>query len=461
MRRMPATIPIIISFFRVRKRLSRMADIVAQECRALKTENVFCDKLLLMEEAEKNKTIEEVLSRSVFKILPSKEDFERVLKSGRRLRIYIGADATAPSLHLGNATNFMVLERLRKLGHEVIVLFGDFTARIGDPTDKESARQALSKEQVLANIKNWRSQVGKVLSFKDKSNPARVRKNSSWLSKLSIEKIIELNANFTLQQMVERDMFEKRISENKPVYLHEFYYPLMQGYDSVAMDVDVEIGGSDQLFNMLVGRQLQKKYNNKEKFVLATTLLTNPKTGKKLMSKSEGSYIAMDDCPENMFGKTMALPDEIIIQMFTDCTNLPMGEIEVIKTKLAGGMNPRDAKLILAEEVVKIYHGKGKAKKTRKNFLSTFSDREVPKDAKEIIVQTGALLSDVLLSAQIVESKSDFKRLIDGGAVRNMETDEKIPDQFYKIEKNLSLKIGKHRFIRIKLQTPNNNFQKI
>src|SRR3989344_955531 len=200
------------------------------------------------------KELQELLTRSVATILPTAAQFEEVLKSGKQLRMYIGADATGPHLHLGHATNFLFLEKLRKLGHEVIILFGDFTAMIGDPTDRESARVPLTEEQVNAHIATWKNQVGKILDFDTVENPALIKRNSEWLSKLKFGDILSLASNFTVQHMLERDMFEKRIQEGKPVHLHEFLYPLMQGYDSVAMDVDVEVGGTDQIFNALAGR---------------------------------------------------------------------------------------------------------------------------------------------------------------------------------------------------------------
>ncbi|OHA17141.1 MAG: tyrosine--tRNA ligase [Candidatus Taylorbacteria bacterium RIFCSPLOWO2_02_FULL_43_11] len=395
----------------------------------------------------KEQIVDELLTRSIFKILPSKEEFKSALLN-RRLKIYIGADATASSLHLGHATNFMILEKLRKLGHEIIVLFGDFTARIGDPTEKESVRKALSKEQVESNIKGWRKQVGKVLDFKDKVNPAKILKNSAWLSKLTFEKIIEISANFTAQQMLERDMFEKRLADNQPIYFHEFFYPLMQGYDSVVMDVDVEMGGSDQIFNMLVGRQLQKKYNSRDKFVVATTLLANPKTGKKLMSKSEGSYIALDDSPEDMFGKTMKLPDEVMMQVFVDCTFMTMVEIKELEEKMKSGLNPRDVKLRLAEEIVTIYHGKVKARAARKGFVGAFSEDKIPEDVATIEVSKGSGLMQAIVP-KIVVSNTDFRRLIAAGSIKNMESGQKVSDPLSTLSENATYKIGKHRFVKI------------
>lgn len=227
-----------------------------------------------------NEKIEEILTRSIAEILPTKDGLRNELKSGKRLRIYTGTDATGTSLHIGHATNYMVLEKLRRLGHEVIFLVGDFTARIGDPTDKnETARKQLTREQVIENVKTWIDQVRPVIDVDNKENPVRILFNNDWLSKLSFEDVINLASNFTVQRMIERDMFQVRMQSNKPLYLHEMLYPLMQGYDSVAIDVDVEMCGRDQKFNALAGRTLLKKIKNKEKFVLITTLLENPKTG--------------------------------------------------------------------------------------------------------------------------------------------------------------------------------------
>lgn len=395
--------------------------------------------------------IEELLSRSVAQILPSKDLFRDVLVSGKRLKIYIGADATGPQLHLGHATNFMLLEKLRRLGHEVVILFGDFTAMIGDPTDKEALRKQLTVEQVNDHIQTWKEQVGKIVKFDDRENPARVLKNSSWLSKLAFSDILSLASNFTVQQMIERDMFEKRLKEQKPIYLHEFLYPLMQGYDSVAMNVDVEIGGTDQTFNMLAGRVLQKKINSKEKFVISTTLLENPKTGKKLMSKSEGSYIALNDSPDEMYGKTLALPDETLVQMFTDCTHLSLDEVETIKKALAGGENPKNIKMRLAREIVTLYYGEKLAQKAEENFKKTFEEGRMPDDVPSVIIERGSDIGEGVKHSGIVSSMSEWRRLIDEGAIEEVGggkiTNPKMP-----AERSLTLKIGKRRFVKINVE---------
>ncbi len=395
--------------------------------------------------------IDEILSRSVAEILPSKESLKELLSKGGRIRIYIGADATGPQLHLGHATNFILLEKLRKLGHEIIVLFGDFTAMIGDPTDRDSERKPLTVDQVNEHIRTWKDQVGKILSFDDPDNPASIVKNSEWLSKLTFAEILGIASSFTVQHMLERDMFERRMNAGKAVHLHEFLYPLMQGYDSVALDVDVEVGGTDQTFNMLVGRILQKKYNNKEKFVIATSLLENPATGKKLMSKSEGKYIAMNDTAADMYGKTMALPDETIVQMFTDCTYVPMNKVREIQDGLKKEtVHPKDAKMRLAREIVTIYHGAGEATKAQERFTHTFGEGGIPSDIQEAQVTKGMALGDVLIQAGVVASKTEFRRLIEDGAVTLPEKGtEKISNLNTLIETDMVVKVGKRRFLKI------------
>lgn len=452
--------------------------------------------------------IEELLTRSVAQVFPSKEKLQETLRSGKKLRIYVGADATGPDLHLGHATNFMLLERFRQLGNEVIVLFGDFTAMIGDPTDKAVTRKQLTEEQVQKNLETWKSQAEKIINFSDPENPARIAMNSAWLSKLNFSDMVKLGSSFTVQQMLKRDMFRERLidprfdtflkckncgsifpsfvqAENpnaklnsdlgsvsvencgtncpscgvmvnfsdrdfiysRPIYIHEFFYPLMQGYDSVALDVDMEIGGTDQMFNMLAGRALQKKYNNKEKFVITTTLLEHPETKKKLMSKSEGNYIALSDSSNDMFGKTMALPDGIIRQMLTDCTYLSMEKIEEIMK----AENPRDAKVRLAKEIVALYHGADEAVKAEEYFVNTFSKKEIPTDIADVAVSDDTKLIDVIVAAGFAESKGDARRKIEQGGV-SIDA-EKVSDVDAIVSKSLHdgkvLKVGKKDFVKI------------
>ncbi len=303
--------------------------------------------------------IDELLSRSIASVLPSKEKLKEAILSGKKLRIYIGADATGPALHIGHATNYMVLERFRRLGHKVIILIGDFTAMIGDPTDKLAARQQLTRPQVEQNVATWLEQIRPLLGFDDKDNPPEVVYNSLWLGALNLSNVLDIASHFTVQQMLERDMFEKRLTENKPIWLHEFFYPLMQGYDSVALDVDVELCGTDQTFNALAGRHLQRDYHKKEKFVITTTLLENPITKEKMMSKSLGTGVYLNESAESMTNKILQQADENIIQLFIDCTYVPMEEINRIQKDIADSpQNARIYKKRLAEEIVQIYHSR-------------------------------------------------------------------------------------------------------
>ncbi len=395
--------------------------------------------------------LQEVLTRSIDTIYPSRQALESLLNSGKQLRIYMGIDPTATYAHLGHATNYIILKRLHDLGHKIIVLIGDFTAMIGDPSDKNSARKRLTKEEVKENIKTFKKQIGQILDFNDKKNPIEFEFNSKWLAKLSFADAVELASHFTVQRMLERDNFEKRLKEQKPLYVHEFFYPLMQGYDSVALKADVEIGGTDQTFNMLAGRTLVKAYQNREKIVVTTTLLENPVTGEKLMSKSLGTGIGLDENATDMFGKTMALPDEAIIQCFIDCTYLSMEEIKSLEKKLKAGANPRDLKIRLAYEIVKMYHSEKEAKLAQENFEKVFAKKETPDDIVEIKLTNKKINPvDLLLTLKFVTSKNEAKRLIEGNGMKINQ--EKVSSW----EKDLDLKAGdivqagKRKFAKIK-----------
>lgn len=390
--------------------------------------------------------IEKILTRSIAEILPTKDGFREVLKSGKRLRIYIGTDATGASLHLGHATNYMILEKLRKLGHEVIFLIGDFTARIGDPTDKnEIARQQLTREQVIENVKTWIDQVRPIIDVDNKENPVQILFNNDWLSTLTFEDIIKIASNFTVQQMIERDMFQIRMKSNKPLYLHEMFYPLMQGYDSVAMDVDIEMCGMDQKFNALVGRTLLKKLKNKEKFILITTLLENPKTGEKMMSKSMGTGVFLDFDAYKMYGSLMAQPDENMRQLFVDCTWLDLKEIE----KIIKGDNPRDSKMRLAFEITKIYHGEKATQAAEENFIEIFQKKGLPSEIQSYkLLDDKFDLIDLLVITRFASSKNDAKRLIDSQSVK-IDGVKIINDLGLPKNKEFILQKGKRNFIKI------------
>lgn len=387
--------------------------------------------------------VDAILDRGVvFNIFPDENEFRQLLKSGKRLRFYWGVDATAPTLHLSHAKNFILLEEFRKLGHEVIVLFGDFTARIGDPTDKTSARAMLTKEDVDLNIKKWKELISPIINFNDKTNPAKIKLNGEWLEKISLNKFIEIASNFSVQQMLERDMFQKRISEEKPIQLHEFLYPLMQGYDSVAMDVDVECCGTDQTFNALVGRTLQKRYNNKNKFVVAVNLMENPVT-KELMSKSLGTGVFLGVSANEMYGSVMAQSDEMSEVIYINVTRLPLSDIENLK------QDPKNFKMLVSKEVVKIFFGEKMAEAAENNWVETFSRGGVPEDLQILKAKDNQGLIDVLVENKIIESRGEFRRLIDGGGIKKADGTQ-IKDPNVLVE-NETYKIGKRRFVKIQI----------
>ncbi len=361
--------------------------------------------------------IDEVINRSVAEIYPSKDAFRDALRQGKQLTFYVGIDPTADYVHLGHSTNYLLLERLHTLGHRIIVLVGDFTAMIGDPSDKSAMRVQLTPEEVKKNLVTFKEQIGKILDFTDTDNPIEFKFNSDWLSKLTFQDSVELASNFTVQQMIERDAFKKRMDQQKPLFVHEFFYPLMQGYDSVAMDVDAEIGGTDQTFNMLAGRVLLKRYKNKEKFVVATTLLENPETGEKMMSKSLGTGIALNEAPKEMFFKTMQLPDAGIVQCFIDCTRMGMEQIEELREQLKNGANPRDIKLQLSHEIVNMYHGEAAAEAAQEEWIAQVSNKQLAMDIPKIQVVGGDLLQAIVNSGTF-DSKSKVRRLMNEGAVK-------------------------------------------
>jgi len=393
-------------------------------------------------------TDEELLTRGIVNVYPSKEYVAARLARGEKLTIYLGIDPTGPTLHLGHSIPLKKLGDFQKAGHKIILLMGDFTAMIGDP-DKATARAPLTRKQILLNLKNYKSQASKILSFTGK-NPAKIMFNSKWLGKMNFEDVLNLASQMTVQQMLKRDMFDRRIKEGKLIFIHEFMYPLMQGYDSVAMDVDGEIGGNDQTFNMLVGRDLMKTLKNKEKFVLTVKLLEDSEGNK--MGKTEGNMVALSDTPEEMYGKVMSWNDGLIIPGFELCTNVSMQELEIIARELVdGSMNPRDLKMKLAYELTSLYHDKEKAKKAENHFIEAFQNREIPKDVLEITVEKNIPLIDVLVKNNLVSSKTEFRRLVEDHAIMHLDTNEKVSNTQI-IAVSGVYRIGKKRFCKIILK---------
>lgn len=385
-----------------------------------------------------NDNLKKALERGVSDILPSKSDFEDLI-ANKKITLYQGFDPTSPDLHIGHLVGARKLAHFQKLGHKVIFLIGDFTGMIGDPTDKKAARKRLTKEEAIENSKGYKDQLKNVLDFEG-DNAVEIKYNSEWLSKLTMEDVIDLSSNFTVQQMLERDMFRNRLKKNKPIYLHEFLYPLMQGYDSCVMEVDLEIGGSDQLFNMLAGRALMKSLLDKDKYVLTMKLLEGDNSQK--MGKTEGNTVNLSDEPKDMYGKIMSLSDEIIAPGIELLTDLPLEVAEE---------DPLQAKKKLALDVVKQVCGESAAKEAEQHFEQTIQKGKLPEEPEEIKLEEGSMpLFEAMAQAGLSESKSQAKRLLVQGAV---EIDgEKINDPTSEVEINKEgfiIKVGKARFAKL------------
>jgi len=402
--------------------------------------------------------IAEVLERGVEKIYPSKEALEKFLHSGKKIRVYQGFDPSMPNLHLGNLVGVLKLKQFQDLGCEVIFLVGDFTGMIGDPTDKSSTRKLLTREQVLENSKNWKKQAGKILNF-DGENPAKIMFNSQWNDKISFKDLIGITSKFTVQQMIERDFFQERLKAGRPIYLHEFLYPVAQAIDSLEMNVDLEIGGSDQTFNMLCGRTLMKALKGKEKFVLTTKLLTDAK-GKKV-GKTTGNALFLNASAHEMYGGIMSFPDEVIIPGFELLTMIPTSEIKEMENQMnAGRINPMTLKKRLAGEIVSLLYSEKEASSAQEEFERVFQKGEAPlhdiliydvgKNSPRGIKSEKVGIIDLLVDSKVVPSRSEAKRLIKHGGVEI--EGRKVSDIKYQlsIKDGMIIKIGKRRFIKIR-----------
>jgi tyrosyl-tRNA synthetase len=391
--------------------------------------------------------ITEILERGVAAVYPNADFLREKLVSGKRLTVYLGIDPTGPALHLGHAIPLMKLAQIQKLGHKIILLIGDFTALSGDP-DKTEVRKRLTRKDILGNCKNYKKQAGTILSFTG-DNAAEYRFNSKWLGKMSFADVVELAAKITVPRLLERDLFQRRIKEGKGLFLHEFLYPLMQGYDSVAMGVDGEVGGTDQTFNMLTGRDLMKVYKNKEKFVISMKLLEDP-TGKK-MGKTEGNMVALTDTPQEMFGKVMSWTDGMIPVGFELLTDLPMQEIrergELMKKD---ALNPRDAKAELARRLVAVFHGEQKAKKAEHEFTRMFQKKETPQSIPVFTPPSMSMTAaDLLLEAKLCDSKSEARRIIEQGGVKFNQRKLADWNESLTLSSGDIIQVGKRKFVKI------------
>ena len=390
----------------------------------------------------------ETLRRGTDEILLETDLVER-LKTGKPMRIKAGFDPTAPDLHLGHTVLINKLRQFQDLGHEVLFLIGDFTGMIGDPTGKNATRPPLTRDQVIENAKTYESQIFKILD----PEKTLVMFNSSWMNELGASGLIQLAARHTVARMLERDDFSKRYASGKPIAIHEFLYPLVQGYDSVAMKADVELGGTDQKFNMLVGRELQKDYGQRPQVVITLPILEGL-DGVNKMSKSLGNYIGINELADEQFGKIMSISDDLMWRYFELLSFRPMSEVDGFRNQVASGANPRDIKFLLAEEIVARFHSVADAGKARENFVSRFQKGALPDEIEEVTLSAngGSVpVANVLKDAGLTASTSESRRMIKQGAVKI--DGERVDDQAAELAPGGShvIQVGKRRIARVSL----------
>jgi tyrosyl-tRNA synthetase len=389
------------------------------------------------------------LERGAAEVLTA-ADLRRKLASGASLRVKAGFDPTAPDLHLGHTVLLNKMRQFQQLGHEVTFLIGDFTGMIGDPTGRNATRPPLSPEEIQANARTYESQVFRILD----PDRTRIDFNSRWLSKLTSTEIVKLTAQYTVARMLERDDFSKRYKAGHPISIHEFLYPLAQGYDSVAMRADVELGGTDQKFNLLVGRTLQDAYGQEPQVVLTTPLLEGT-DGINKMSKSLGNYIGIAEDPDSMFGKLMSISDELMWRYFELLSFRPLSEIAALRAQAQGGRNPRDIKFELARELVGRFHDAAAAERAQRSFIARVSEKAVPQDLPLKIVSVqgpGLRLANLLKEAGLAGSTSEANRKIEEGAVRIDGT--RVSDRALTLQAGAEhvVQVGAKRFARVKLE---------
>jgi tyrosyl-tRNA synthetase len=389
--------------------------------------------------------INEILTRGVEDVFV-KDSLIAKMKSGKQLRVKFGIDPTSAHVHIGRAVPLRKLRAFQDLGHHIILLVGDFTAQIGDASDKLQKRPMLRAEQIKENMKTYLDQIAKIVDMKK----AEVVYNSEWLSKLTFAQVTELAESFSVSQMIARRNFSDRLEKGDEISLREFLYPLMQGSDSVVLKADIEIGGFDQLFNLKAGRIMQKHHGMPEQDVFTVQMLEG--TDGRKMSSSWGNIIAIDDEAHDMYGKVMALRDDLIAKYFLLATDVSEAEIETIKTQLQSGVNPKEIKMRLAHEITMLYHGIDAAHKAEAHWVKTFSQKEIPDDITTISVARGTQLKDVLVEEGLVPSKSEFTRLIAQGAIHNLSKGEKIVDAHTSLVESAVYKVGKKQFIKIEIK---------
>jgi len=378
-----------------------------------------------------------------------KAKLEKSAKTGKPLRIKLGADPTAPDIHLGHTVVIRKLRAFQELGHTVIFLIGDFTGLIGDPSGKSVTRPQLTRAEINANAETYKEQIFKLLD----PDKTEIRFNSEWMDKLGSDGFIRLAAHVTVKQILERDDFAKRIKEERPVALHELLYPLTQAYDSVALEADVELGGTDQKFNLLLGRNLQREYNQESQVAMITPLLEGT-DGVQKMSKSLGNYIGINEPAQEIFGKIMSISDEMMCRYYELCTDLTPADIQKLKATIDDGRNPRDIKVDLAKSVVADFHSREIAQQAEDEFVRRFRNKEVPDQIEEASLTAdpaGWDLSQLLVSAGLTESKGEARRLIQQGGVSVDGEKQAVVNAHYSFApgKSVLLKVGKRRFVRV------------
>jgi len=394
-----------------------------------------------------------IIKRGTVEIVPEaslEEKIKKSIETGKPLTVKLGLDPSAPDIHLGHTVVLQKLRQFQELGHQVVIIIGDFTGRIGDPTGKSETRKQLSEEELKQNAKTYQKQIFKILD----SEKTKLTFNSEWLAPLTFQEVVELAAKITVARMLERDDFEKRFKSNIPISVHEFFYPLMQGYDSVALRADVELGGTDQKFNLLMGRTLQKEFDQEPQVALMMPILEGL-NGVQKMSKSLGNYIGIDEASQEMYGKTMSLADNLIMRYFELVTQVSLDELEMIRKSLEDdSVNPRDVKMRLAREIIKIYHGKDEALRAENQFKAVFQQGNMPDDIPDVkfdqnLWEEKIWLPKLLQSCNLVQSTSEGRRMVKQGAVK--VDGDKVTDVDAEIEINegMILQVGKRKFARV------------
>lgn len=395
-----------------------------------------------MAKDDRIKKIEEILSRGISEVIDAKHLKEKLL-SGKKLRIKLGIDPTSPNIHLGRSVPILKLKDFQELGHQIVLIIGDFTGVIGDTSDKESERPMLDEKTIKQNLKNYSDQAGKILDMKK----VELRYNSQWLAKLTYKDIAQQANIFSLAEFVARENISKRLKQEKRVSLRELLYPLMQGYDSVAIEADVELGSTDQRFNLLAGREIQRYYGQEAQDIMMTNLIEGL-DGRK-MSSSWGNTVNLTESANDMFGKLMSLGDSHIIKYFVHCTRVPMEEIREYEKRLKKGDNPRDIKIVLAHTITAMYWGQNTADMAKEFFSKAFQTKEIPENIPELKFKKSQTYFDLLLDSKLFKSKSEISRLFEQNGVQMLEPKEKKLLANEQVSPGV-IKVGKTKFYRIK-----------